>query len=134
MKTNWYLIREMMSAAIDTCERIELAGYTENDRDATIAIEGQNVSVNDLLTSAWTLPENICCRIIRERHKKEADLPYVPEAARILIAMANASAELIGAAETNPASERTREMVDWFRMHAGPAVESAIANRRGGVT
>ncbi len=29
MKTDWDLIREMMSAAIDTCERIDACGYSE---------------------------------------------------------------------------------------------------------
>ncbi|MFK4259842.1 hypothetical protein [Agrobacterium tumefaciens] len=58
MKTDWNLIREMMGAAIDACERIEAAGYTENDRDASIDVGGQQVSVHDFLVDAWTLPEN----------------------------------------------------------------------------
>ncbi len=31
MPTDWNLIREMMAAAIDACEQIEAAGYTELD-------------------------------------------------------------------------------------------------------
>lgn len=57
-----------MSAAIDAFERIEAAGYTENDRDATIDFEGQEVIVHDFLVSAWTLPENVRYQIIHERH------------------------------------------------------------------
>ncbi|WP_244561531.1 hypothetical protein [Ensifer aridi] len=97
MNTDWNLIRSMMDAAIDACERIEAAGYSESDRDAMVKIGDQQVSVHEFLISAWTLPENIRYQIIRERHDKVADLPYVPEAARILVAMAQASAELIGA-------------------------------------
>ncbi len=41
MKTDWNLIREMMSAAIDTCERIEACGYSENDRDASAVLAGK---------------------------------------------------------------------------------------------
>ena len=104
MKSDWNLIREMIGAAIDACERVEAAGYTEADRDATIDVGGQQVSVQDFLVSAWTLPENLRYQIIRERHDKAADLPYVPEAARILVATAQASAELIGAGEKSPAN------------------------------
>ncbi len=83
MKTDWDLIREMMSAAIDTCERIEACGYSENDRDASAVLAGRNVSVYEMLGSAWTYPENIWYQIIRARHDNQNDLPYVPEAARI---------------------------------------------------
>lgn len=130
MKTDWDLIRSMMSAAIDTCERIEAAGYTEYDRDAAIEVRGQRVSVHDVLVSAWTLPETIRYQVIRERHATGADLPYVPETARILLAMAQAGAELIGAADTAPAADDIRRMIDWFEGHAAPGIERAIADRR----
>ena len=99
MKTDWNLIRDMIGAAIDACERIEAAGYSESDRDATVDIGGQRVSVHDFLVSAWTLPENLRYQIIRERHVQVANLAYVPETARILVATAQASIELIGAAK-----------------------------------
>ncbi|MCR8547673.1 hypothetical protein M4578_07525 [Salipiger sp. P9] len=133
MKTDWNLIREMMSAAIDACERIEAAGYTESDRDATIDVAGQQVSVHDFLVSAWTLPENLRYQIIRERHDQAADLPYVPEAARILVAISQASAELIGAGDTAPAGDGIQKMIQWFGDHAAPSVEQAIADRRRAV-
>lgn len=131
MKTDWNLIREMIGAAIDACERVEAAGYTEADRDATIDVGGQQVSVQDFLVSAWTLPENLRYQIIRERHDKAADLPYVPEAARILVATAQASAELIGAGDKSPARDNIQKMIQWFGTHAAPGVEQAIADRRG---
>jgi len=133
MKTEWNLIREMIGAAIDACERIEAAGYTENDRDATIDVGGQQVSVHDFLVSAWTLPENLRYQIIRERHDQATDLPYVPEAARVLVATAQASAELIGAGKFALAGDGIQKMIQWFGNHAAPGVEQAIADRRHGV-
>ncbi|HEV2570630.1 hypothetical protein [Methylocella sp. CPCC 101449] len=130
MKTDWNLIRAMMGAAIDACERIEAAGYTENDRDAAIDIGGQQVSVHDFLVSAWTLPENLRYQIIRERHDQAADLPYVPETARVLVATAQASAELIGAGEMTPAGDGIQKMIRWFGDHAAPSIEQAVAARR----
>lgn len=133
MKTDWNLIREMMAAAIDACERIEATGYTENDRDANIDVGGQQVSVHDFLVSAWTLPENLRYQIIRERHDQATDLPYVPEAARVLVAVAQASAELIGSGETSPAGDGIQKMIQWFGDHAAPGIEQAIADRRRAV-
>ncbi|MES5047192.1 hypothetical protein ABVB72_18115 [Rhizobium nepotum] len=130
MKTDWNLIREMIGAAIDACERIEATGYAEGDRDATIDVEGQQVSIRDFLVSAWTLPENLRYQIIRERHDLAADLPYVPEAARVLVATAQASAELVGAGEIAPAGDGIQKMIQWFGNHAAPGVERVIADRR----
>lgn len=130
MKTDWNLVRTMLGAAIDACERIEAAGYTENDRDATIDVGGQQVSVHDFLVSAWTLPENLRYQIIRERHDQAADLPYVPEAARVLVATAQASAELIGAGENIPAGDAIQRMIEWFGDHAASGIEEAIAKHR----
>lgn len=70
MKTDWNVIRGMMNAAINACERIEASGYAETDRDATINVGGQQVSVRDMLVSAWTYPENLRYQIIRQRHEK----------------------------------------------------------------
>ncbi len=133
MKSDWNLIRGMMGAAIDACERIEAAGYTESDRDASIDVGGQQVSVQDFLVSAWTLPENLRYQIIRERHDQATGLPYVPEAARILVAMAQASAELIGAGDTAPTRDDIQKMIQWFGNHAAPGIEQAIADRRRAV-
>jgi hypothetical protein len=130
MSTDWKLIREMMAAAIDSCEQIESAGYTELDRSLTVDISGEKVSVYEFMISAWTLPENLRYRIIRDRHDKGIDLPYVPEAARIIIRMAEACAELIGAGEANPAEEEARSAIQWYRARAVPRVQQAIAMAR----
>jgi len=129
--TDWNLIRDMMAAAIDTCERVEAAGYDEDDRDAVANVGGVDVSIQDFLTSAWTYPENIRYAIIRERHDQADDRAYVPEASRILIAMAQAAAEIIGSHQPKaPAEDDIRKMVTWFDRHAVPGIEKAIANRR----
>lgn len=120
-----------MHAAIDACERVEAAGYNENDRDASVSIGGQEVTVHDILVSAWTYPETIRYRIIRERHVQGDDLPYVPEVARIVIAMAQAAAELVTAhGGPSPAADEIRRMIAWFSTHAAPGIEQAIAERR----
>ncbi|WP_155255685.1 hypothetical protein [Bradyrhizobium elkanii] len=82
MPTDWNLIREMMAAVIDSCEQIEATGYTERDRDVTVDISGRKVSVQEFMVSAWTLPENLRYWIIRDRHDKGVDLPYIPDVSR----------------------------------------------------
>ncbi|POO56218.1 hypothetical protein [Agrobacterium rosae] len=131
MKTDWNLVRDMLNAAIDTCERIEAAGYTESDRDADIDVNGQAVSVQDFLASAWTASENLRYKIICSRHENDVDLAYVPETARILVAMAQAAAETIGAGEKEPpAADDIRKLVSWFHDHAAPGIERAIEMKR----
>ena len=133
MKTDWKLIRDMMNAAIDTCERVEACGYKEDDRDATTEVGGQLVSVQDVFVSAWTYPETMRYRIIRDRHDSGTDLAYVPETARILIAMAQACGELIGTeVDQLPVGDELRKMIDWFETHAPSTIENAIAERRSG--
>jgi hypothetical protein len=130
MPTDWSLIRDLMAAVIDSCEQIEAAGYTELDRPLTVDVAGREVSVHEFMVSAWTLPENLRYRIIRDRHDKGIDLPYVPEAARVIIRMAEACSELIGAGRANPADQEARSAIQWYRAHAVPRVQQAIAMAR----
>ncbi|MCC8405831.1 hypothetical protein LJ655_28925 [Paraburkholderia sp. MMS20-SJTN17] len=127
MKTNWKLIREVLNAAIDSCERLEQAGYAEEHRGRSVQIGGRQVSVQEFLTSAWTLPENVRYEVIRSRHDRNLDLPYVPETARILTAVAAACAELLGAGDMPPAEPHMRGMIDWYRNHFDPNVKRAIS-------
>ncbi|WP_095100744.1 hypothetical protein [Pseudomonas sp. Irchel 3A5] len=126
MKTDWQQIREMMNTVIDSCEQIEAAGYCEEHRSATVEIQGVHYLVQDFLVSAWTLPENIRYQIVRERHERDADLRYVPEAARILVAMAQACAELIGAAGAAPAQKAIAGMNHWYKSYAVPNMVTAM--------
>jgi hypothetical protein len=130
MPTDWNLIREMMAVVIDSCEQIEAAGYAEPDRDLTVDISGQKVSIHEFMVSAWTLPENLRYRIIRDRHDKGVDLPYIPEAARIILRMAEACSELIGAGEAKPAEAEARSAIRWYRASALPRVLQAMAMER----
>ena len=126
MKTDWQQIREMMNTAIDSCEQIETAGFNEAHRCATVQIKGVDYSVQEFLISAWTLPENIRYQIVRERHAAGNDLPYVPEAARILVSMAQACAELVGAADTAPAQKAISGMNHWYKDYAVPHMTTKI--------
>ena len=126
MKTDWQQIRDMMNTAIDSCEQIEAAWFSEKHRDATVNIKGVDYSVQEFLISAWTLPENIRYQIIRERHDAGHDLPYVPEAARILVAMAQACAELVGAQDSAPANTAIEGMKHWYTAYAVPHMLAAI--------
>jgi hypothetical protein len=93
-------------------------------------VRGQDVSLHDFLTSAWTYPENIRYAIIQERHEKGDDRAYVPETSRILVAMAQAAAEIIGSNQPEaPAADDIRKMIQWYGSHAAPGIEQAIANR-----
>lgn len=126
MQTDWDLIRSMMATAIDACEAIETMAYEEAHRDIAIDVGRDRVTVFDYMVSAWTFPESLRYQIIRERHDVGTDLPYVPEFARIIVAMAQASAELIGAKESAPAQAALQQMMAWYRDHALPGLERAI--------
>ncbi|WP_034295724.1 hypothetical protein [Herbaspirillum sp. RV1423] len=126
MKTDWNQIRRMMNAAIDTCEKIEKLGYTEQHRNLNAVVNGQKVSLHDFMVSAWTYPEIVRYQIIRQRHEKGVNLPYIPESARILTAMASACAELIGASEEAPAQDAIKNLTDWYANHLVSSLQQAI--------
>lgn len=130
MKTDWQQIREMMNTVIDSCEQIETAGFNEDHRSATVETRGVHYSVQEFLISAWTLPENIRYQIIRERLEAGDDLPYIPEAARILVSMAQACAELVGAADTAPAQKAIAGMNHRYKAYAIPHMTTAIRQAR----
>ncbi|NIE73196.1 hypothetical protein F3J44_25950 [Pantoea sp. Tr-811] len=130
MKTDWNLIREMMNTAIDSCEQIDAAGFDESLRSAVININGVEYTVMEFLISAWTMPENIRYKIIRDRHDTQTDSPYVPEAARILQAMAQACSELIGAGSLPSSQQAIAGMNHWFKSYAVPHIVAAVAQSR----
>lgn len=127
--TDWATVRRMMNAAIDFCEQVEAAGYRETDRDATSVVNGQAVSVQDVLASAWTYPETMRYAIIRKRHEADDDLAYVPETARVLTAMAEACAELFGAKAGSADAAGVSEMLHWFEAHAATTLREAMSRR-----
>ncbi len=109
MKTDWNLVRDAMRAAIDSCERLENLGYCEEHRALTVDVNDNPVSVHDFLVSAWSMPEHIKYHVIRQRHELKIDLPYVPETARILMAVMAACAECIDAGDYPARQRRFRE-------------------------
>jgi hypothetical protein len=126
MKTDWDLIRAAMNAAIDSCERLEKNGYEEAHRSLEVDVGGQAVRVYDFLVSAWTMPEQMRYEIIRARHDQNIDLPYVPETARILTAVAAACAEVVGAGQSEALEKAMQGMTHWYRHHFDVHVERAI--------
>ncbi|MBV7417268.1 hypothetical protein KW830_02235 [Comamonas sp. CMM03] len=86
----------MMETAISACEQMEAMGYNESHRHLSIETSQGPVTVFDLMVSSFTYPESIRYQIIRERHDAGADQPYVHEFSRLLVAMAQASTELVG--------------------------------------
>jgi hypothetical protein len=130
MPTDWDLIRALMASAIDACEAFEALGIQDHERDATAAAGKGPASVFDILTSAWVLPERLRSHIVRARHEAGLDAPYVPETARVLVHMAQACAELIGAKDAAPAAEECRKAQRWYADHAVPLARDAIAARR----
>jgi hypothetical protein len=126
LKTDWNLIRDAINAAIDSCEALENIGYREEDRGKTITVGGRSVSVQDFLVSGWSIAELARYQVIRERHEKGEDLPYVPEASRILIAVAQACAELVAGGENPAGGDFVRGMAGWFREHFDPNIRKAI--------
>jgi hypothetical protein len=130
MKTDWGLIRDTLNAAIDSCEALEQAGYDEQHRTLTIDVDGKPITVQAFLISAWTMPERVRYHIIRARHDSGIDLPYVPETARVLNAVAAACAELVGAGDHPPAKAAIQGMSHWYRNHFDAYVPNAIMSRK----
>ena len=129
MRTDWTAVRAMMGAAIDACEEIERLGYGPENRAATREDDGPRVSAFDIVTSAYVLPESVRYAIVRARHEAGADLPYVPETARILTNMAAACAELIGAEPTKPAADGIARMLRWYNDHAMPRLKTVLGSQ-----
>lgn len=85
--------------------------------------------VFDVVTSAWTLPENLRDAIVRLRHERRADRPYVLESSRILTAMAQACAEVVGARKVDGLGLVVREALAWYPAHGMPLLEKALSAR-----
>ncbi len=126
MKTDWNLIRSMMETAIGACEQMEAMGYNESHRHLSTETSQGPVTVFDLMVSSFTYPESIRYQIIRDRHDAGADQPYVHEFSRLLVAMAQASAELVGGKDAAPASASLEQMLAWYKDLALPNLRKAI--------
>ena len=92
--TDWQLVRDLLAAAVDACEAADRLRLTEHDRALPT---GSGANVWEVLTSAWTYPENVQYAVVRARHDLGEDAPYRPELGRPLVAVAAVCAELVGA-------------------------------------
>ena len=134
MATDWALVRTVMAAAIDACEAAERLGIGERDRALPT---GTGASVSDVLTSAWTYPENVKYEVVRARHRLGDDAPYRPELARAIRGAAAACAELVGATRLDdevpddgesggrPIRAKMERLAAWYREQMVPQLERA---------
>lgn len=129
--TDWSLVRQMMATAIDACEKIESMGYVEAHRDRVVDVGGRPASVFEFMVSAWTMPETMRYQLIRARHAAGDDQPYVLEASRILVNMAQACAELVGSQPTPSMRDAVTQMLAWYPDHALPHLARAIGQPDG---
>ncbi|AJD40243.1 hypothetical protein RGR602_CH00882 [Rhizobium gallicum bv. gallicum R602sp] len=109
---------------------MEAAGYRESDRDAAISVRGQDVSVHDFRTSAWTIRKTFDTRSSESATKRQTTVPMYRKPPASLSPW-RAAAEIIGSGQPKaPAADDIRKMITWFGSHAVPGVEQAIGNRR----
>ena len=76
MHTDWPLVRQLLSAAVDACEAAERLGLADEDRDLPTGVGP--VAVADVLASAWTYAENVRYAVVRARHALGADARTSP--------------------------------------------------------
>lgn len=131
MKTDWNLIRELMTSVIDACEAVENLDLAPEDRDAPLP--NAPATIWDALQSSWTYPENVQYQIIRARHEADNDKPYTPESARALVNVAKLCAELIEAGDTPSTQAPVKTLAHWYTTHMVPQVTEAIQTKRQSV-
>lgn len=132
--TDWVLIRELTAAAIDACESAERLGAGETDRPL---LTGGGANVFDVMTSAWTYPENVRYSVLRARHTLGDDAPYRSELGRALGEVAAVCAELMGATRLDdvpaaggiPVRATVRSLLRWYREEMPTQLARAIATR-----
>jgi hypothetical protein len=123
MKTDWQLIREVMNATIDACEKLEVLEVTPAEKGDPRARWGDyesGVSVGDFFDRFWRYPEGSQRDIIRLRSRLGiGDQTYYSDFARALINTAAACAEIIGVSQ-----EDLDRRNDEFESHCGSAETS----------
>jgi hypothetical protein len=143
MTTDWALVRTLMDAAISACEQVDRLGLKESDR--MLPTGTGNVVVWDVMTSAWTYPENVRYDVVRARHRLGEDAAYPPECARVLREAASVCAELVGASRLDEAAaaggdqaarRSIRALVEglavWYRDQMVPQLTRAVTASHAG--
>ena len=131
MPTDWTLVRKLMNAAIDACEHAERLGVNETHRALPTGVD--DVTVRDVLTSAWTYPENVKYDVIRARQRLGDSRPYKPELARALEHAASVCGELVGSdlvGEDRNSASQVEALARWYEEVMTPQLESALGTRR----
>ncbi len=142
MPTDWTLIRKLMNATIDACESAELLGVSEAHR--TLPTGTSDVTVQDVLTSAWTYPENTRYEVIRARQQLNDNRPYKIELARAVENVAQVCGELIGAnnlsspvradplqpSMSRSVQEAAEGLARWYQEEMTPQLEHALRPER----
>lgn len=124
--TDWDQIRSVLAAAIDFCEQLDTLGYSEDARAQSALLDGKNVSAFEVVTSAWSIAEATRYSVIRSRHDTNNDLPYVPEAARIIAAAAGVCAELVHGDGKIPAAAGIDHLTTWLKSDGVKALKATL--------
>lgn len=130
MATEWQLIREVLNATIDACEKLEPLAVTDAEKGDHRARAGDyedGVAVGDFFSRLWNYPGGSQRDIIRLRSRLGVgDQKHYSEFARALVNTARACAEVIGVS----ADDLERE-ADGFESHcssAGNSMKSQLTN------
>ena len=106
MNTRWDLIKGLMTAVLDTCERIEALNISPEEKSATFA-SIRPVSVFEMLYSMQNYPDDVAYRVIRARHALADNKPFSSDLEKALINAARVCAELIGASRVQEPAGKT---------------------------
>jgi len=144
MATDWKLIRNLMNTVLDCCEDVEKLQIKEEEWAVTTPIGDQEVSVYDLLQSAWRYPENLKDCLIRARHEMGQDRHFLPDIHRSLVKSCEIAAELIGlekpdttVSQVDPyrperktsAREMVEELTEFYRDHITEGLHRALERK-----
>lgn len=140
MRTDWNLIRKVLTAAVDACEAAEALGLREADREVSTGPD--DVTVFEVWTSARTLPENLLLEVVRARHELDDDLPYIPDSTRVLERVGQLCGGLVGADSLDHARDgvtirqSVEQMCGWYERVMIPRLAAAASqpNEEGGAT
>ena len=147
MRSNWKLIRELVNAAIDSCELAESLDIKDEEWPATMKVKERDVSAWDFLQSSWRYPENLRDCLVRARHGLGEDRKYTDELQRTLTLTGMLAAELVGLEkfsqpvlgvdpyhpdQAQSAQHLVQGLIDFHRQHLIPNLPKLISSFRQG--
>lgn len=129
MATDWQLVREVINATIDACEKLEPLGVTDQEQGDHRARWGNyedGVSVGDFFGRFWAYPGGAQRDILGLRYKLGIEDRGHPEFGRALVNTARACAEIIGVAPVD-----LDRKAEGFEPHCGSAGNSMRSQLTG---